>query len=322
MEPKIDIIIPAYNAKQTIGRLIDSLKRQNNQDFRIIIVDDGSCDGTYEYCLDISKETKMDIKVLKQENQGPAIARQTALKKSSANYVMFCDADDYLHESTISIILENLTDRDLDILEFGFQKVDDRGNSIKSTNLVDEFVSDSCLQHYIKQKNTTNYLCNKVIKREKIQETDFKQLYYSEDFRALVYIFSRCSRYKIIHDKLYYYVISDLSACGRRFDIKRLDVLRVDQEIGEMIGDRYQELIPYQACNCCIHVTKLYIGFFKDDFLNDELKRYLRDIFKKNYKILTSKKRTIYRKKSLRQILAIELYNLSPQLFTLFANIK
>lgn len=311
----IDIIIPAYNAKKQIDKLFQSFERQNNNQFRAIVVDDGSSDGTYDYCLALSKKYSFDMLVTTQQNQGPGIARRTGLELSDSEYVMFCDADDYLDDEALNTIVKILSHEALDVLEFGYQKVNEQGEKMASLNLTDEYIVTGCLAHYIKHANTTDYLWNKVFRRSIMSASDFKPLFYCEDVRALAFIFPRCSKVRVINNKLYYYVISDNSACGQRFSSKRLDMLKADEDIINLIHKYDLSLLPFAVCNACDHITKLYRGFYRSSALDNELSEFLRNTFMNYYRILKSDRKRVYKTKSKRQIFAIELYKVSPFLF-------
>lgn len=87
----ISVIIPAYNAASTIARAIDSVIRQQNIFFEIIVVDDGSTDGTGDIIL---SHYKSRVTLLRQENCGPAAARNYGIYTAKGEYVAFLDADD------------------------------------------------------------------------------------------------------------------------------------------------------------------------------------------------------------------------------------
>lgn len=311
----IDIIIPAYNAKKQIDKLFQSFERQNNNRFRVIVVDDGSSDGTYDYCLALSKKYSFDMVVTTQQNQGPGIARRIGLELSDAEYVMFCDADDYLDDEALNTIVKILDHEVLDVLEFGFQKVNEQGEKMASLNLTDEYIVTGCLAHYIKHVNTADYLWNKVFRRSIMSASDFKPLFYNEDVRALAFIFSRCSKVRIINDVLYYYVISDNSACSQKFSSRRLDMLKAGEDIINLIREHDLSLLPFEACNICNRITKLYRGFYRSSALESKLSELLRNTFMNYYRMLKSDRKRVYKTKSKRQIFAIELYKVSPCLF-------
>ena len=97
---KISVIIPAYNSEQFIAETLDSLLKQTLKDIEVVIVNDGSTDGT----LDIIKEyeDKYDIfTCYTKENGGVSAARNYGLERATGEYVVFLDADDYYTEGSL-----------------------------------------------------------------------------------------------------------------------------------------------------------------------------------------------------------------------------
>ena len=91
----VSVIIPAYRAVATIGRALDSIAAQTVKPAEVIVVDDGSDDGTYEAAMAKSGLFgDLDFKVIKQNNAGAGAARNRALKEATQKYVAFLDADD------------------------------------------------------------------------------------------------------------------------------------------------------------------------------------------------------------------------------------
>ena len=98
--PLISIIIPCYNNKNVIFDAINSALNQSYNNVEVIVVDDGSTDHSYEFILDNAKDFR-NLQVVRQENQGPAAARNTGFNLSSGAYLVFLDADDILHRDYI-----------------------------------------------------------------------------------------------------------------------------------------------------------------------------------------------------------------------------
>jgi glycosyltransferase involved in cell wall biosynthesis len=87
---KVSIIIPAYNSEKYIAETLRSVLAQTYKNYEIIVVDDGSSDGT----LSIAKSFEPKVKVLVKANGGPASARNLAIKNSKGDYIAFLDSDD------------------------------------------------------------------------------------------------------------------------------------------------------------------------------------------------------------------------------------
>ena len=92
---KVSIVIPAYNAASTVGRCLDSVLAQSYRDIEVIVVDDGSTDGTLAVCRDRERRDDRLI-VVHQANGGVSAARNTALRLVTGRWLCFVDSDDYV----------------------------------------------------------------------------------------------------------------------------------------------------------------------------------------------------------------------------------
>ena len=87
---KISVVIPTYNRKHTLARAINSIFSQTRQVFEIIVVDDGSTDGTPEWIM----QTYPAVKYIYQKNSGVSSARNTAIRSAKGNWIALLDSDD------------------------------------------------------------------------------------------------------------------------------------------------------------------------------------------------------------------------------------
>lgn len=110
--PKISVIVPAFNAAGTICACVDSILSQKFADFELIIIDDGSTDGTLELCERYSYEDSR-IMVFSQLNQGVSAARNNALSRATGEWVAFCDADDTADPDWLDRLVEHTDTADL-----------------------------------------------------------------------------------------------------------------------------------------------------------------------------------------------------------------
>ncbi|WP_136806347.1 glycosyltransferase family 2 protein [Desulfosediminicola flagellatus] len=94
----VSVIIPTYNRKHFLPRALDSIFRQTHKCFEVIIVDDGSTDSTEQYVRGLKYQHKCNIRYLRQENKGPAAARNLGIVHSESDYVAFLDSDDHWHK--------------------------------------------------------------------------------------------------------------------------------------------------------------------------------------------------------------------------------
>lgn len=101
--PKISVIIPAYNARRFIGEAIESVLRQTVSAHEIIVVDDGSTDGTGEFVQERFGDV---VRVIRQENKGMGAARNTGIRVATGNIFQFLDADDLLLPNKFEVQLD------------------------------------------------------------------------------------------------------------------------------------------------------------------------------------------------------------------------
>ena len=94
--PLISVIIPTFNAEDFLQRAIESVLNQTYRNFEIIVIDDGSTDNTKL----VTQESKV-IKYFYQENKGLSSARNTGIQKSTGEYLVFLDADDWLEKDAL-----------------------------------------------------------------------------------------------------------------------------------------------------------------------------------------------------------------------------
>ena len=117
----VSIIIPVYQGKSYLKRCIDSVLAQSCQEYEIILVDDGSTDGSAEICDEYAEKQKT-ITVIHKENGGLSSARNAGLEIASGEYVMFIDADDVVHSKMLETELKVLKEENADIFICGLKR--------------------------------------------------------------------------------------------------------------------------------------------------------------------------------------------------------
>ena len=123
--PKFSIIMPGYNVEDYIKRAVDSVLNQSEQDFELIVVNDGSTDKTKEIC-DEFKDKK--IKVIHKKNGGLSDARNEGFKKATGEYIIFMDSDDYWDKDLLKEINKSLNNNP-DVVRFQIRTIDENKTS-------------------------------------------------------------------------------------------------------------------------------------------------------------------------------------------------
>ncbi len=120
---KVSIIVPVYNMSEHIESGVKCLTEQTYENLEIIIVDDGSKDDSYIKCLAEADKDKR-VAVFSKNNEGPAAARNLALRKATGKYVYFFDADDYIERNAIEKLVNAMEEQKVDLVACSFSLYD------------------------------------------------------------------------------------------------------------------------------------------------------------------------------------------------------
>ena len=125
--PKVSICIPTYNRKEYLKETLETVFAQTYKDYEVVIVDDGSTDGTDEMIASMSE----DIRYFKQENAGDAAARNTLIKMAAGKYITFIDSDDLLYPDTVERLIDSVESYDGQACGYGgYIRIDENGKEL------------------------------------------------------------------------------------------------------------------------------------------------------------------------------------------------
>lgn len=126
---KISIIVPVYNAEKYLSECVLSILLQTYNNIELILVNDGSKDGSHEICLQY--EQNNHVKYLLKENGGASSARNMGLRSATGRYVMFVDADDFIDTSMVEMLYTEMLKSNAQVACCGFKKYLNENNIIE-----------------------------------------------------------------------------------------------------------------------------------------------------------------------------------------------
>lgn len=205
----ITVIIPVYNVKPYLSKCLESVGKQSYKNLEIILVDDGSDDGSFSICKEFSKRDSK-IKLYHTKNLGLSHARNVGLDHANGEYIVFVDSDDYIHENMISTMMDKAEDADLVICNYKKVLNDTKKEIPQDAKCLkdDSWNYKQFWEHYY-LKNLSVFCCvawNKLYKRKLFKNIRYPINEIHEDEYIINDIVSRCNKIKIINDVLYYYV--------------------------------------------------------------------------------------------------------------------
>ena len=199
-EPLVSVIIPVYNVLPYLREALDSVIVQTYRNLEIIIVDDGSTDGSGAVCDEYLSDSR--VQVIHQENRGLGGARNTGLDSMTGEYVAFLDSDDAFHPDMIQKMKDAICRHDADMAICDFDTYETEGRmegtepKQKAPRTGDEKVFATGRETFIAQLNGVFSIAvwNKFYRKKLWETIRFPERFVFEDLCAVPQVLERCGR--------------------------------------------------------------------------------------------------------------------------------
>ena len=197
---KLSIIIPFHNnVKKYLPMCVNSILNQSFKDYEIILIDDGSTDGSLDIAKEYAKKYQ-NITLYSQKNKGAGGARNLGIKKAKGKYISFIDADDYITENMYQRLIPVIEKDNLDIVICDYIKVEDNKHYKYQTikNITDDQYKNILMG--------TISPVNKIIRKEFLIKNNllFPENVMYEDIFTILWLLST-KKIKYLNEYLYYY---------------------------------------------------------------------------------------------------------------------
>lgn len=220
--PLFSIIIPVYNVIDYIKNTIDSIRAQSFSNYELLLIDDGSTDGSDLFIDNIAKSDKRII-AFHQPNSGVSAARNLGLEKAKGQWIVFVDGDDALKIDALQILANTIAKHpDVDLIGYGFDRVSTINPNLKNdfnhTELLidcNKTVSMKVLDHYM--------VWGETFRRDMFNNLRFENLNNGEDVLFCNSLACRTQKYIELNAKLYLYLQRDSSAKVNAWTTKRFE---------------------------------------------------------------------------------------------------
>ncbi|MDB5176814.1 MAG: hypothetical protein JWN75_482 [Candidatus Saccharibacteria bacterium] len=289
--PMFSVIVPVYNAEKYLSKCLASIVEQTYRNIEIIVVNDGSTDGSLEIMKDFARIDSRII-IIDQSNRGVSASRNKGLSLAEGKYVLFVDADDYFwSQKAIQIInhnMENISSTCL--LMFN---VHEEANN-KSFSLLDKYYAD---------KDYLNILAT-LVKNEKIN-SPFNKVYNNsiikthrimfnhkvrigEDLLFNIEYLKHCHSMQTISETLYFYRKSDdFSATRKYLENKYKDLMLVNNEMQSWFEPIDSNLIGVSKYIRLKNILSCLRDLYHSDCTYDEIrKKTIADEYRENDSVL------------------------------------
>ena len=300
----ISVIVPVYNVETYLEECLDSIQNQTYTDFEVLLVNDGSTDGSQAICERYCKENRR-FHLLNQTNQGLSAARNKGVEISTGEYIVFVDSDDIIKTNYLEKLMQYMTE-DVDIVESQFTVSNEEflAKSFKEPSILFEGNSQEAVKIFPKHVLNVNAV-TKLYRRSIVEAVPYIDGVIFEDVYCGIGMLKYIRKIIKIDYKGYYYRQRQASIMHRTFTPKNLDIFTVSDKLLEMYSDR-EELLPYIASFLVHLATMHYQDYIRKGnpyakVYNQKLAEYVA-ITKKNPEVAKSSR-------------MIRLYNLCPRYY-------
>lgn len=279
---KASILIPVYNSERYLKRCLQSVVSQTYKNLQVVIINDGSTDGSLKICEDFADKYPF-VEVFNQENSGVAATRNRLLSKISGDYFLFVDSDDWIEPDMVETLVKVLESYNVDISVCG--NVVERDNLesdvIKNSEPAQIYNQKEAVELFLYHQKLNGSLWNKLIKREIAFDIEFdSSVSYGEDALFIWGCLKNVRSIAITKAQLYHYQVNYESISHQRFGHKKLSGHKVWEKIAEDTASDWAEFKEIAKANYAVSDFWLLVFAARDNYPQDVNIR----LFRKNLK--------------------------------------
>ena len=244
--PMVSIIVPVYNAEKYLERCVDSILNQEYRDFELILMDDGSKDGSGEIC-DRYAAADDRVLVVHKENTGVSDTRNQALSLARGKYLQFSDSDDWISADATKLLVRTAQENNCDMVIADFYRVVGERVSRKGDIEEDGVMSrEEFAAHMMENPSDFYYgvLWNKLYKREIVEAHQLRmdaQISWCEDFMFNLEYIRYAESFVSLQSPVYYYVKTKGSLVSQSISISK--TIKMKLMVFEIYNNFYKNVL-------------------------------------------------------------------------------
>ena len=315
----ISIVIPVYNAEKYLEQCLNSIQNQTYKNFEVILVNDGSIDHSESICMDFVKvDTR--FKYFTKENGGASSARNFGLDHVLGEFITFIDADDWVDENHLEVLINNIKENNSDMAVSSIKKFDNVSNfefrvySKQEKYLLnynklnrEEFLV--ILPKLIHASNSYKIAVSKLFKKELVTDVRFDEsIIYGEDLDFFFKLYNKVNSISYVDEITYIYRLHDESSSSKFGQLHMEQELAIYKKMYERIEELGLPTIHY------VNTLRNLLDYRKDYLEN-------RVLFNEYLEFLEKIEKKITYPKDLISII-VPIYNVSPYLHLCLESIE
>ena len=283
MSAKVSIIVPVYNTETYLSCCIDSILSQSFTDFELLLVDDGSTDGSGKIC-DAYAEKDSRIRVFHKKNGGVSSARNMGLDNAKGEWVFFVDSDDELMPDGLKTMAGMACDG-ADMVMAGYETFDEEGNKLYAieTRTTKRLSALEAAKEMFAPMDYRymGYIWSRLFRHQVIQSNHLRlseQLFFNEDRLFVTQFICAAERYVVYTTEPFYkyfeHAGSAMMSLQRGFNPKFVTDLQAQAEMRNAIWTRFDEKRIRELCDYAVYQSyRRIIGMMESYHVNDKVMR-------------------------------------------------
>ena len=279
----ISVIIPVYNTKPYLNACLESVVGQTYRELEIILVDDGSTDGSGELCDEWARKDAR-IRVVHKENGGLSSARNAGMSVGKGAYFGFVDSDDIISPKMFEVLSRLADEHSADIVQCGyvcFSSFSPQIFSYSAVPVVHSYHTYDAVKSMITDAGVDVICCNKLIRREIAKQVLFEEGRINEDVLWTFRVVAGSSKTVVTSEPFYGYYQREGSIMNSRYTEKRFDGIYALEQRAKEVKAIFPDLFPLaerQFAGGCMYHYQLICRLPDSDEYRDYRKR-LYDLF-------------------------------------------
>ena len=246
MNPCVSVIVPVYNAEAVLRRCVESVLNQEYGGFELLLVDDGSRDGSGALCDEFAAADSR-VRVFHKESSGVSDARNLAIGQARGRYLQFLDADDWITPDATKLLVRAAEEHRCDLVVSDFYRV--VGERVSHKGDIDEdgvLTREEYAAHMMENPADFYYgvLWNKLYRRDLVEEHRLRMdsaVSWCEDFLFNLEYIRHARRFFALQVPIYYYVKTKGSLCTQGFSISK--TIQMKLEVFECYNQFYKTVL-------------------------------------------------------------------------------
>lgn len=237
----ISVIVPVYNVEGLLSKCVESILNQTFKNFEILLIDDGSKDKSGDICEEFAKKDSR-VKVYHKKNGGLSSARNYGMRYAEGEYYTFIDSDDFIDETMLKILYENIIENNVDLSITGVRDIYEGKTSVDVKRERMLLSSEETLKLMLMGKKINVYAVSKLYKKTIFDDLEYPEGKAYEDSYIIVDILKKCSRIFIDTIPQYNYYHRANSITTLQYSARDMDYIEAWTNNFDKIKDAFPSL--------------------------------------------------------------------------------